>query len=58
MTKTTIPGTNPARRPGKYIRNMARHAGSAVKPFARRLAGDITAPDHQRRAAGAFLAAK
>lgn len=45
-------------RPSKYIRNMARRAGSAVKPFARRLAANITAPDHQRAAARAFLAGK
>lgn len=56
MHKT--PGTSPCSRPGKYIRNMARGAGSAVKPFARRLAADITAPAHQRAAARASLASK
>lgn len=56
MHKT--PGTNPASKPSKYIRNMARKAGSATKPFARRLAADITAPAHLVAAARAFLARK
>lgn len=56
MHKT--PGTNSSTNSSKYIRNMARKAGSAVKPFARRLAADIMAPAHQRAAARAYLASK